>query len=358
MGTNGRCGPADRVRTVAAPSSQLAPEDSNNVTVERAVAAFMADSRDRGNSDATLQKKATVFERRTARDPKNRERLIPSQATSLLRHCDQKGIRFLSELDLNTVRDWRSEWKVNSLVRQKRQGQVIGFFWFCERAGWLPRNYASDITRGLGRIQVKVTQTGYFQPDEYKAVIDATYLYSDRPKIDKHNSLLIGGDRIRALTELMRWTGLRIRDAVTLERNRLSHDPCDGIWSVMVYQKKTGDPVYCPIPPDVAEALRTIPASQKGNTNDSISSGPAPDFPRRSFPTGNGATGNCSGLQRSKNQAASRSVATRTCCAIHSPSNPFWLVCASKRYRQSWAIRLSASRRNITCRGFVRARRA
>jgi hypothetical protein len=35
-------------------------------------------------------------------------------------------------------------------------------------------------------------------------VIEATYLYSDRPHIGKHNSLLIGGDRIRAFTELMR----------------------------------------------------------------------------------------------------------------------------------------------------------
>ena len=252
---------------ISAPPPDV-PDDSSGVTVERAVAAFMADSRDRGNSDSTLQKKATIFERRTARDPKNREGLVPSRGTSLLRFCDQKGIRFLEELDLNTVRDWRATWKVNSLVRHKRQGQVIGFLWFCERAGWLPRNYASDITRGLGRIQVKVTQTGYFQPNEYKAVIDATYLYSDRPNIDKHNSVRPGGDRIRTLTELMRWTGLRIRDAVTLERNHLSHDPATGIWSVMVYQKKTGDPVYCPIPPDVAEALRTVPASQKGNTND------------------------------------------------------------------------------------------
>jgi integrase len=259
--------PADYA-PIPAPASETAEESSAGVTVERAVAAFMADSRDRGNSEATLQKKATIFERRTARDPKNPDGLIPSQATSLLRFCDQKGIRFLEELNLNTMRDWRATWKVNSLVRQKRQGQVIGFFWFCERAGWLPRNYASDITRGLGRIQVKVTQTGYFQPGEYKAVIDATYLYSDRPSIDKHNSLLTGGDRIRALTELMRWTGLRIRDAVTLERGRLAHDPATGIWSVMVYQKKTGDPVYCPIPPDVAEALSTVPASQKGNTND------------------------------------------------------------------------------------------
>ncbi len=251
-----------------APSSPEASEDSNYIAVETAVAAYMADSHDRGNSESTLQKKGSIFERRTARDPKNRETLIPSQTTSLLRYCDQKGVRFLPELDLNAVRDWRSTWKVNSLVRQKRQGQVIGFFWFCERAGWLPRNYASDITRGLGRIQVKVTQTGYFQPHEYKAVIDSTYLYSDRPSIDKHDSSTLGGDRIRALTELMRWTGLRIRDAVTLERNRLAHDPATGIWSVMVYQKKTGDPVYCPIPPDVAQALRTVPASQKGNANE------------------------------------------------------------------------------------------
>lgn len=244
-----------------------APEGPDAVTIEKAVAAYMADSRDRGNSEATLVKKGSIFERRTARDPKNPDGVRPTKATSLLRFCDQRGIRFLSQLDLNAIRDWRAEWNVNSLVRQKRQGQVIGFVWFCERAGWLPRNFASDITRGLGRIQVKATQTGYFQPDEYKAIIDATYLYSDRPTIDKHDSLTVGGERIRALTELMRWTGLRIRDAVTLERHRLAHDPATGIWSVMVYQKKTGDPVYCPIPPDVAEALRTVPASQKGNTN-------------------------------------------------------------------------------------------
>ena len=36
----------------------------------------------------------------------------------------------------------------------------------------------------------------------------------------------------------------------------------------MVYQKKTGDPVYCPIPPHVAAMLLNVPASQKGNTNE------------------------------------------------------------------------------------------
>ncbi|MEO8594184.1 MAG: site-specific integrase [Candidatus Solibacter sp.] len=238
-----------RPQEYALVSAPVAEPEAPLPTVTMAVAAFMADSRDRGNSVATVYKKHVVFE------------------SALLRFCVAKGIRFLSELDLSTIREWRAGWNLESLSRAKRQGQVLGFLWFCERAGWLPRNYASDITRGLGKIQVKATQTGYFQPAEYKAVIDATYIYSDRPSVDSHNSLTIGGERIRALTELMRWTGLRIRDAVTLEKSRLALDPSTEMWSVMVYQKKTGDPVYCPIPPDVADMLLHVPASQKGNTN-------------------------------------------------------------------------------------------
>lgn len=72
-------------------------------------------------------------------------------------------------------------------------GPSSRFIWFCERAGWFQRNHASDITRGLGKIQVKATQTGYFQPKVYTAVIDATFAYSDRPSVDKHNSMTIGG---------------------------------------------------------------------------------------------------------------------------------------------------------------------
>lgn len=232
---------------ITEPAAAVEPE---RPTVEMAVATYIKDGVDRGNGTATMYKRRHEFEK------------------SLLGFCKEKGVRFLSELDLNTLREWRSTWNVESLSRQKRQGRVLGFLWFCERAGWVPRNFASDITRGLGKIQVKATQTGYFQPAEYAAVIDATYIYSDRPRIDRRDDTTLGGERIRALTELMRWTGLRIRDAVTLEKNRLSLDPATGMWSVMVYQKKTGDPVYCPIPPDVAAMLQNVPPSQKGNTNE------------------------------------------------------------------------------------------
>lgn len=217
-------------------------------SVEIAVKSFISHATDTGNGESTLYKKNNVF-------------LTGKQ--SLTAFAAHKGVRFLQEIDISFLREWRSTWKVAALSRHKRQCQVIGFLWFCERSGWFPRNFASDMTKSLGRIKFTPTQTGYFSPELYKAIIDATYLYSDRPSIDKHNSLQIGGDRIRTLTELMRWTGLRIRDAATLERNKLSFDPATGMHSIMVYQKKTGEPVYCPIPPHVVEMLRSIPRGPK-----------------------------------------------------------------------------------------------
>jgi integrase/recombinase XerD len=56
---------------------------------------------------------------------------------------------------------------------------------------------------------------------------------------------------------LMRWSELRIRDAVTLERSRLHGD------SLLLYQAKTGTPVYFPLPSHLVEALRNVPDGPK-----------------------------------------------------------------------------------------------
>jgi integrase len=54
----------------------------------------------------------------------------------------------------------------------------------------------------------------------------------------------------------MRYSGLRLNDAVTLERARLNEN------RLFLYQQKTGLPVYVPLPPHVVELLGTLP-----NTN-------------------------------------------------------------------------------------------
>jgi integrase len=48
--------------------------------------------------------------------------------------------------------------------------------------------------------------------------------------------------RLRALVILLRFSGLRIRDAVTLSRDRIREG------KLFLYTAKTGTPVWCPIP--------------------------------------------------------------------------------------------------------------
>jgi len=94
--------------------------------------------------------------------------------------------------------------------------------------------------------------TGWFPKPEFKRIVDATYAYGGW---HGGRDFQFRADRLRALVLLMRWSGLAIQDAVTLERDRLSDDG-----KLFLYRAKTGVPVYVPIPPDVAEILRALPS--------------------------------------------------------------------------------------------------
>jgi integrase/recombinase XerD len=58
---------------------------------------------------------------------------------------------------------------------------------------------------------------------------------------------------------LRRWSGLRLGDAVTLERSRLVGK------NLVLYQSKTGGFVFVPLPREVAKNLREIPPGQSPN---------------------------------------------------------------------------------------------
>ncbi len=219
------------------------PKKIEPVTIEEAVAAYLADARARELREATLYKLESIFRKQ------------------FLSWVKDKGLRFLKEIDLPLLRDCRATWTDGALAKKKKQERLVGFFWFCIRSGWLTTNP----TQGLGRISVDPTPTDYFTRDEFKRIIDATYLYRENRWEQGDRN----GSRLRALTLLMRWSGLRIRDAITLERSRLAGD------SILLYQAKTRTPVYVPLPPDVAETLGTVPPGVRPN-------------PRYFFWTGNG----------------------------------------------------------------------
>jgi integrase len=205
------------------------------VTVARAVEAYLADAVSRSLEAATLEKLETIFRKQ------------------FLAWTRAEGIEYLDELDLDALLAFRSTWKDGALAKQKKQSRVIGFFWACVRRRYLIENPAI----GLGKIKVVQIPTDYFPPEEFDRIIEATYRVCDNRGgfIDVETNRI----RLRTMTLLMRWSGLRIRDAVTLERHRLRGD------SLLLYQAKTGTPVYVPLPPEVVVALEIVPPGPKPN---------------------------------------------------------------------------------------------
>ena len=208
------------------------PSPSYSTSVKEAVDAYLADKRAQKLSPDTIKKLELYFRKQ------------------MLAWCDAHEVSNIEQLDLTRLREWRSTWKDAALSSKKKQERVIGFFHFCQSSGWISGNPA----RSLSRIKVTQKPTDYFTPAEMDRIIEATHHIRN-------------GDRLRVLIELMRWSGLSIRDAVTLERSRLNEYD-----QILLYRAKTGVPVFVTLPPDVAKILRKVT-----NSN-----------PRYFFWTGNG----------------------------------------------------------------------
>lgn len=56
----------------------------------------------------------------------------------------------------------------------------------------------------------------------------------------------------------MRWSGLAIRDALTLKRDEIIHDKAKKLYRIVTARQKTGTHVSVPIPADVAAELLTV----------------------------------------------------------------------------------------------------
>jgi integrase len=154
---------------------------------------------------------------------------------------DEHGLVFISDFNLDRTRVFRESWPNKNLAAKKKLEHLRAFFRFCHDSGWVPSNPASKLK------PPKITDPAVvpFTADEVKGILKACDTYKP-----EGNAV-----RLRALVLLLRFTGLRIRDAVTLSRSRI----IDG--KLSLYTAKTGTPVYCPLPPIVLTALNAIPSS-------------------------------------------------------------------------------------------------
>ena len=169
--------------------------------------------------------------------------------TLLEEFSDRQGLRCLRQLDLQTLRDFRGSWRDGPVSSKKKLERLRSFFRFAQNSCWVQQNPV------LLMRPPKITQppTLPFTKEEVEQIVWACDLY---PETRRH--LKGTRERLKALTLLMRYSGLRIGDAVTLPIDRVS----DG--RLFLYTQKTNVPVMCPLPRVALDALEDLePVSKR-----------------------------------------------------------------------------------------------
>ena len=276
-------GLAQQIEAAQDPTAQ--PEIRQEpVSVEKAVALYLADAKARELSVATIYKLDIFFRKQ------------------FLTWCKAEGYQLLRELDLCALQSFRSSWRDGAMAKKKKQERLTGFFWFCIRANWI----TSNPTNSLGRISVAQAPTDYFTRAEYEKLVDATYLYRE------NRGETIGGSnaaRLRTLLMLMRWSGLRIRDAITLERTRLIDD------TYCFTRRKLGP--QCMFLCLLKWPTHCDPFRKARNQTLGISSGVETDCEKGRSQIGREVFAGCLNWQDWKGLTDRPSAAFPTCCGIH-----------------------------------------
>jgi integrase/recombinase XerD len=172
-----------------------------------------------------------------------RRKLMRRQMTAF---AGDRGLRYLGEVDLKVLRDFRATWKNRNLSAKRKLEQLRAFFKFCVTGGALERNPAE----GLDVPIVRQPPTLPFERNEMARILYACdHLYIDNyRRVGQPNAR-----RVKAMVLLLRYGGLRIGDAATLAVSRIR----DG--ALFLRTAKTGTYVTCPLPPIVLEALENCP---------------------------------------------------------------------------------------------------
>jgi integrase/recombinase XerD len=159
--------------------------------------------------------------------------------------CDGKNLMALVSIQTENVLDWRNRLVGAQNTRAKKVFRLVGFFEFCVEMGWISRNVA----------RAKAITIKYDDSQEPKALTDEQFnqAFSSIPRVNGRTTDE-QRTKLRSLVLLMRWTGLAIRDAVTVKREWFEKNG-EGFYRLRLRRAKTGHPVDCPIRTDIMEQI-------------------------------------------------------------------------------------------------------
>ena len=193
-------------------------------TIAEAVDKFFVDAKAQHLSGETIRKYDNLLKKR------------------FLPWCEDKGYRYLKQLGVEEMRQFRATWRDSPIYATKNLERLRSFFRFCQHDDWIARNPA----RAVKAPKVTDKPTLPFSRSEMERILDAC----DRYPGDQ--------DRLRAFVLTMRHSGLRIGDTIALDAHRLKGN------KLLLYTAKTGTPVYVPLPPVLMKALKKIGTNDGG----------------------------------------------------------------------------------------------
>jgi site-specific recombinase XerD len=160
-------------------------------------------------------------------------------------YAEMRGSNFIDEFDLSALGMFRSGWTDGPRSSAKKLERMRAFFRFAQRRNWISDNPAIE----LKAPKVTLRPTLPFDNSQMRRILLATERYKE--EMPRHG--VQNGRRIRGLVLLLRYSGMRIGDAVNFNTERLQDN------RVFLYTQKTGAAVNTVLPEFVVSALEETP---------------------------------------------------------------------------------------------------
>ena len=182
----------------------------------------------------------------------------------LFPYCELNGIHFIRDFENRDVcsrftESWRQlrrgvgEFLAMS-TRKTEMQRFRTFLRFGVENGWLAKS-GTDTIRTKRRTTAQQEERHGLELTEYQQILAAP----DSPDLTRQENA-----ETRAVTELMRWSGLRISDAHKFNDSELVFNERGDGWNVDFIQKKTKKRCICPVSDHVLEMLQALPGRLEG----------------------------------------------------------------------------------------------
>jgi integrase/recombinase XerD len=211
-----------------------APPDvpAEGVSLDRAVEVFRADKANQGFTDDLQGRYVRELFR-------------------LKSFCERQGVYLVQGITREVLVSYQSTWAElypSTNTRLAVQARLRNFLRFCFDSKWIDR------VPKTSRIKAQEAPTLPLTKKEYERLLQTIPdTFSGH-----HRFLPQKTATVRALVQLMRWSGLAIRDAVTLRRDEIIFDKSKKLYRIVTARQKTGTHVSVPIPPKVAKELLAV----------------------------------------------------------------------------------------------------